>query len=54
MVGKLKVTRPVEPRVRDLTDPAVIQAIWDEAARVVRTEAPLRARRLRQRRAAEV
>lgn len=47
MVGKVKVTSPRKPVVRDFTNPSVIKAIWDDADRAVRADRALRTAQVR-------
>jgi hypothetical protein len=45
-IGKVKVTAPRRPVLRDLTNPAVIRSIWEDADRAVRADRVRRAARI--------
>jgi hypothetical protein len=48
MVAKVKVSRPVTVKVKDVASPQAVDRIWRDAAKVVRSEAStVRQRRVR-------
>lgn len=51
-IGKIRVSNPHRPVLPDLTSPAVVKRIWDEADRAVRRDRKRRSRLHRRRQVA--